>query len=96
LGADIERARQALFEDARRKLGEATVEMAKREAEFQSGLRQERVQLTVALDSLRDEVAALHSRLDELERELLTGGDMGQDLPDPLEPAKPIASMRTR
>ena len=98
LGADIERARAALFEDARRKLGEATVEMGKRESEFQAAVRQERVQLTVALDSLRDEVAALHSRMDELERELLTGGDMGQDSAnkDSLGPVKPTASVISR
>lgn len=86
LGSDIERARAALFEDARRKLGEASGEMAKREAEFQSALRQERIQLTVTLDALRDEVAAQTARIDELERELLTGGLDAE--PTPLAPGR--------
>jgi hypothetical protein len=85
LGADIERARAALFEEARRKLSEATAEMTRREAEFESAVRQERIQLSVTLDALRDEVAAQTTRIYELERELLIGGgfDQGPTQPSP-------------
>src|SRR5579862_2967558 len=74
LGAEIERARAAIFEDGRRRVSEAIAALDKRHAEFESSVRQERIQVTVSLDTLRDELAEIGRRIDELERELLTGG----------------------
>jgi hypothetical protein len=74
LGGEIERARGAIFEDSRRKLTEALATMDKRQAEFETTIRQERIHMSVTLDVLREEMAELGRRIEELERELLIGG----------------------
>jgi Tfp pilus assembly protein PilO len=89
LGAEIERARMAIFEDGRRKVAEALAAMDKRQAEFETTVRQDRVHMTVSLDALRDELAELGRRIDELEREMLVGGPSGP-IADPLQ-ATPLA-----
>jgi len=95
LGAEIERARTAVFEDARRRLSESLAVMEKRQSDFESTVRQERIEVSVTLDVLRDEIATLSRRIDELERELLVGGGgsgeqspaAGQPTVTPLRPA---------
>jgi hypothetical protein len=87
LGAEIERARGAIFEDGRRRLADALSTMEKRQAEFESTVRQERIEMSVTLDILRDEIATLGRRIDELERELLVGG--GTDPSPVVTPLKP-------
>ena len=86
LGAEIDRARAAMLEDARRKLAETSAAVERRQADFETSLRQERVQTTVALDMLRDELAELTRRIDDLERELLVGGP-AEPIAPPLPPA---------
>jgi len=85
LGSEIERARAAIFEDSRRKLTEALATMDKRQAEFETTIRQERIHMSVTLDMLRDEIAELGRRIEELERELLVGGGPAE----PIAPAGP-------
>jgi hypothetical protein len=79
LGADIERARSNVFDEARRRLTEALASLESRQLEVERASRQERVEISVTMDALRDEMAALRQRIDELERELLVGGG-GEDI----------------
>jgi Tfp pilus assembly protein PilO len=79
LGTEIERTRGIIIEDARRRLADSLAAMEARQAEFESTVRQERIEMAVTLDVLRDEFARLGQRINELERELLVGGG----LPEP-------------
>lgn len=81
LGGEIERARTAIFEEARKRVGEAIATVEARQAAFEKDGRQERVDTAMSLDALRDEIAALLRRVDDLERELLVGG--AEDEPPP-------------
>jgi hypothetical protein len=82
LGAEIERARHAVIEDARRRLTDSLAAMEKRQSEFESTVRQERIEMSVSFDMLRDEISALTRRVEDLERELLVG-DGGAARPKP-------------
>ena len=79
LGADIERARTHLFEEARRRLGDAVASLEARQLEVEKAARQERVDTAMTLDALRDQIAVLRRRIEELERELLVGGGTASD-----------------
>ncbi len=89
LGSDIERARNAIFEEARKRLGEAIASVETRQADFEKAGRQERVDTAMSLDALRDDIAALTQRIDDLERELLIGGGVEEP---PLTPVTPVSS----
>lgn len=80
LGTEIERTRGIIIEDARRRLADSLSAMEARQAEFESTVRQERIEMSVTLDALREEMAQLAQRVHELERELLVGGG------DPMPP----------
>lgn len=86
LGTEIERTRGIIIEDARRRLADSLAAMEARQAEFESTVRQERIEMAVTLDALRDEVDRLGRRILELERELLVGG---------AEPATPVVTALT-
>jgi hypothetical protein len=74
LGGDIDRARSNMFDEARRRLSDALASLESRQLDMEKASRQERVEVTMTLDALRDEMAALRQRIDDLERELLLGG----------------------
>ncbi len=64
--------------------------METRQAEFESTVRQERIEMAVTLDALRDEVARLGQRINDLERELLVGG--GEQAPSVVAALTPANS----
>jgi hypothetical protein len=92
LGAEIERARAAIFEESRKRVGEAAAAVESRWLEFEKTGRQERVDTAMSLDALRDELAALRRRIDDLEREMLVGGPMDTPPLTPVTPASAQAS----
>ena len=102
LGGEIERTRAALAEESRRRLTEAQAAMDKRQSEFESSVRQDRIQTSVTLDLMRDQLAELGRRIDEIERELVVGDSMDMDpavatatpvpAPQPTRPATPSAA----
>ena len=77
LGAEIERARSHMLEEARRRIGEAVTALEARQLEVEKASRQERVDTAMTLDALRDQLVALRHRTEDLERELLVGGGTG-------------------
>ncbi len=78
LGADIERARSHVFEETRRRVSDTTTLLEARQLEMDKAARQDRVDTHMTLDALRDQIAALRRRIEDLERELLVGG--GEDI----------------
>ncbi len=92
LGNDIERARTGLFEEARKRLGEASANVETRWLEFERAGKQERIDTAMTLDALRDEISMLTRRIDDLERELLIGGAEAEP---PLTPVTPTAASTT-
>ncbi|HEY1720767.1 MAG TPA: hypothetical protein VGG27_05940 [Magnetospirillaceae bacterium] len=86
LGSDIERARTAIFEEARKRVAESVASIETRWLDYEKAGRQERVDTAVSLDALRDELAALQRRVDDLERELLIGGAENEPPVTPITP----------
>jgi hypothetical protein len=77
---EVARSRESVVEDSRRRYAEAMAALDKRQAEFETAVRSERVGVTVALDTLNEGMTGFAKRIDEfakrineLERELLVG-----------------------
>jgi hypothetical protein len=101
LGGEIERARTAIFEEARKRLGEAIANVETRYLDFEKAGRQERIDTAMSLDALRDEITSIARRIDDLERELLVGGGdeeppLAPVTPSPTTPTSPSGGPSTR